>query len=220
MNRKLKRILLLIGALCVSGFLIFTAYESMEQVSNPITSFKDITKENIGSGMYINADVDYISDSYMQTLKEDGVEQRKYYLLPLGDGTLATIEIKEEHIDNAEKILDYSYYLDGHIEETAVENIEDAIINWKGHAEEMTDEMIEIFNKAFKDWGYTEEQIETLRTPYIIVYSEPIGVAMLFSVSIALGITSFIMLAFVLIKKDPNTKKTNKKKVQSNKRKR
>lgn len=216
MNRKIKRILILITTLCISGFLIYTANEAMQQVSNPITNFKDITRENIGSGIYINADVDYISDSYMQTLKEEGVEQKKYYLLPLGDGTLATIEIPEEYILNAEKILDYSYYLDGHIEETAVENIDDAKISWKGHAEEMSADMISIFNKAFKDWGYTDEQIESLITPYIIVYSEPIGVAILFSTGVGLAITSLLLLTVVLIKKDPQS---NAKKIKSNSKK-
>lgn len=213
MNRKIKRIIILITFLCVSGGIIYITNGPINSIKNGVTSFQDITRENIGNGIYIDAQLDYISDSYMQTLKEEGVEQRKYYLLPLGDGTLATIEVKEEYILNAEKILDYSYYLDGYIEESAVENIAEVAINWKGNAVEMTDEMIGIFNKAFKDWGYTDEQIEDLRTPYIIQYSEPIGVAILHSVGLALGLTSLLLLIVVIVKKEnkPKKKRTKQK---------
>lgn len=175
--------------------LIIIAAIFVPSIIKMITGPKDLQTVPLNSleGVYVQGDVYAIYDNfYYYTEDSNGIQQIdiNYYTIPIGDEEFCTIALKDDFY-KAETLYNDTYdYFNGDIDEI------NSTFSVTGTFEKMSNDIYKTYIEVFTDNGYTQEEIDRLALPYILVVGQ-IGNFDSVAIYIAIAASALILL-FIL----------------------
>lgn len=120
-------------------------------------------------GAYVQSEITAIYDNfYYYTEESDGTEHIdiNYYTIPIGTEEFCVIGLKDDFY-SAETLYNESYaYMYDEIDEIT------STFNVTGTFEKMDSEVYEMYIQIFSENGYTQEEINRLALPYVLIVNQ------------------------------------------------
>lgn len=133
-----------------------------------VTDLYSMERSDFGKGGHFKGEISYVYDLFMEETLYNSV-QSEYYLVELDNGDFVVVEFSDgASMYDAEKLLEYTLYIEGYTEKSLYTNQEDVTFDYEGFFIPLDDETRAIYYEYFSGYGISETALDAMLVPFIL----------------------------------------------------